>query len=266
MLSIEETNKGWNRVESSEEARSIKKRVTEKYSYGILLFTGEEEARRYLIIQNRDTEAFIYFFLAWNMEKWNDAYMVKVVRNFSRDELNRLLFYPFDILYTDLYVNHKKGTFQKQYDRAQSNYHYFHSRSDWIKICLNIQTMEIRWGFSKGRIEEDENPERCAVRELEEETGIKASQFQIHTDLHCPPLYYQNEKPFLKTVVHVQLFPGRATNEVPIVYQKFDNTIRCMSVSNEVLHARWISIEDAILFLPPTLYRILYEFHISSLV
>jgi len=234
------------------------RKKVEKHSYGILLYTEDEEERRYLLIQNRDTESFIYFFLAWNMEKWNDHYMLKVMRGFSRDELNRLLYYPFDILYTDLYVLHKKGTYQKQYDRARANYRYFHSRKDWIKLCYTITTTEIQWGFSKGRIEPDEDQHTCALRELREETGIDPHQIEIVPD---KAITYINEKTLFKINVHVTLFPAKCPMRIPIQYKTFENTIRCFSVSNEILHAKWATLEEAIFLLPPHLYRLLYEFH-----
>lgn len=240
------------------------RKTIQKYSYGILLFTGGGDDRKYLLIQNRDTESFIYFFLAWNMEKWSNHYLLKVVRGFSRDELNRLLFYPFDILYTDLYVNHEQGTFQKQYDRAKSNYQYFHGRKDWVRMCMHqhVQTTEIRWGFSKGRIEPNEEPHGCALRELSEEVSIGPENVSMNASLM--PVRYQNEKSLFKTIVNVCLFPAECQSLIPIQYQCFKNTIRCMSVSNEILHAKWVGIEEAVFLLPSHLYRILYQFHISS--
>lgn len=235
----------------------------QKYSYGVLLFTGIGPNRKYLLIQNRDTEAFIYFFLAWNMEKWTDSYFLKVVRGFSRDELNRLLFYPFEILYTDLYVNHEHGSFQKQHDRARSNYNYFHSRHDWVQMCLqNIQTTEIKWGFSKGRIEPNENPIACALRELEEEVNITPDHVLIHPKMM--PIHYTCQKTLFKTTVNVCLFPAECKTEVPIIQRFFKNTIRCISVSDEILHAKWATIEDALFLLPSHLYRLLYEFHLNT--
>lgn len=236
--------------------------MIQKYSYGILLYTGKHEDRKYLIVQNRDSEAFIYFFLAWNVERWTDHYLLKVVKGFSQDELNRLLYYPFDILYTDLYVNHVKGTFKRQYKRALHNYHYFHSRKDWVRLCCNVQTTELQWGFSKGRIENGECPYTCAIRELREEVGITEKDIVLDRDV-CP-LYYKNDKLLFHTFVNVCLFPAECETELPIVYQQFDNTIRSVSVSNEILHARWVTLEESVLLLPPPLYRLLYEFHLRD--
>ena len=241
---------------------SGKKTSIQKFSYGILLYTGNHKERRYLIVQNRDSEAFIYFFLAWNIEKWSDHYFLKVVRGFSQDELNRLLYYPFDILYTDLYVNHVKGTFKRQYRRALHNYNYFHSRKDWIALCGTANTTELKWGFSKGRIENGECPYMCALRELREEVGIQEDN--ICMDRNQPPLSYMNDKMLFNTSVNVCLFPAKCETELPIHYQKFENTIRCCSVSNEILHARWVTLEESILLLPSSLYRLLYEFHLRD--
>lgn len=238
------------------------KRIIQKYSYGVLLFTGKGEERKYLIVQNRDSESFIYFFLAWNIERWNSHYLLKVIKGFSRDELNRLLYYPFDLLYTDLYVNHIQGTFQKQYKRALFNYNYFHSQKDWVKLCQGIQTTEITWGFSKGRLENGENPYTCALRELREEVGILEKDVILQPQRN--PIYYVNEKQLFNTYVNVCLFPAECSCELWIEYQNFDNTIRCMSVSNEILHARWVSLGESFFMLPSPLYRLLYEFHLTT--
>lgn len=239
-----------------------KKATIQKHSYGVLLFTGKGDNRKYLIVQNRDSESFIYFFLAWNIERWNEHYLLKVVKGFSRDELNRLMHYPFDLIYTDLYVNHIKGTYQRQYNRAMFNYNYFHSRKDWVSICQNVPTLEIKWGFSKGRIENGEHPYECAIRELQEEVGIVENDIVLHSNMN--PITYKNEKTLFKTSVNVCLFPAECPCQLPVIYQQFENTIRCMSVSNEILHARWVSLEESFFMLPNTLYRLLYEFHIAT--
>lgn len=239
------------------------KNFTEKQSYGVLLFSsGPKDQRKYLLIQNRDSEAFIYFFLSWNMNRWTDSYLIKVLKGFSQDEINRLLFYPFELIYTDLYVNHKKGTFQKQYDRAKSNYEYFHSRKDWVQISMNLPTIEIKWGFPKGRIEPGEDPFECAIRELREETDICLTE-EVRPSNYSV-LSYMNEKTLFKTLVSVTLFPVQVMKPFPIQHKDFQNTIRCRSVSNEVLHAKWVGIQEVSLFLPPNLYRLLYEFHLRS--
>lgn len=239
------------------------KHYTEKQSFGVLLFTGKDYDRKYLLIQNRDSEAFIYFFLSWNMNRWTDQYLCKVIRGFSKDELNRLLYYPFDLLYTDLYVNHQRGTFQKQYDRAKSNYDYFHSRKDWVVLAQNCPTTEIKWGFPKGRIEPTESPFECALRELREEVDIHQDQIKFQEDQS--PVSYLNEKSLFRTIVHVTLFPAECLSPISFCYKHFENTIRCKSISNEVLHACWFSIEEALTLLPQHLSRVLYDFHLRKI-
>ena len=45
-----------------------------------------------------------------------------------------------------------------------------------------------RWGFPKGNIEKDETPERTALREISEETGLPINRLRIVSQL--PPVKY----------------------------------------------------------------------------
>ena len=83
------------------------------YSYGLILRFENE----YLLVQNRDTEAFIYFFFA-NIMKWTESYCTRVFRQFSADEKLRLLYYPFHLLYVDLYLHYNPKAYKKQYNQG----------------------------------------------------------------------------------------------------------------------------------------------------
>jgi 8-oxo-dGTP pyrophosphatase MutT (NUDIX family) len=101
------------------------------------------------------------------------------------------------------------------------------------------------------------------LRELKEEVGMDPGGVVVRTGID--PVCYKNEKPLFNTCVNVCLFSAESPKETPIIYQTFQNTIRCVSVSNEILHARWASIDDASFMLPQNLYRLLYEFHINTI-
>lgn len=57
---------------------------------------------------------------------------------------------------------------------------------------------------------------RCALRELEEETGINRSCIDMDLDSPISCIQYVNEKNLFKTVVNVTLFPAYASEEIPI--------------------------------------------------
>lgn len=52
---------------------------------------------------------------------------------------------------------------------------------DLLNVLL-VQTFCARdlWGFPKGKIEENEHPHQCAIREVDEETGYDISPFINH--------------------------------------------------------------------------------------
>lgn len=81
------------------------------------------------------------------------------------------------------------------------------------------------WGFPKGKINEDELPHNCAVREVWEETGFDISP-------------YISEDDFIETVINFQtvrlyLIPGVSTNT------KFEPRTRC-----EIKRVNWFPLVD----------------------
>lgn len=62
-----------------------------------------------------------------------------------------------------------------------------------------------RWDLPKGHIDDDETDEECALRELREETGIKAKEIELVPDFRWQTVYEVNSKRFgercQKTVV-----------------------------------------------------------------
>lgn len=236
-----------------------------KYSYGVLLHRFREQDE-WLVIQNRDHEAFIFFFLAWNIEKWSDSFAKYVFSGFSLDEKHRLLYYPFSYIYKDLYVNHQDGTFVEQYLRAERNFNYFHSRNDWKHLILRTSFLPSWWGFPKGRIEENETEWECAKREFEEEVGL-SSTILLPTEPPDTVLEYTISKRHSSIDVYTRLFFVHLdpSINVSISYQHFPQAIRSVSVSNEVLHSRWMTTDECQHSLHPVVMKQLFHFIQNSM-
>lgn len=84
------------------------------------------------------------------------------------------------------------------------------------------------WGFPKGRAEKTESAQDTAIRELEEETGLKVQRF-----LSLEPLtehYYLSDQEKNKTVSY---FPALVTG-----------VLKCQV--DEVLQAKWCDLDEAI--------------------
>lgn len=217
-----------------------------KYSYGIILKCND----KYLIVQNRDSEAFIYFFFA-NIRKWSKPQFRRLFDEFSFEEKQRLLYLPFHEVYMDLYVNHDSSKHHNKYLYANENYNYLHSNPDLISILKSSYSKHIPWIFPKGRIEKDENEVDCAVREFQEETCLT-----IDKNLVDPNRYieYKQFKQFYNFELTTRLYIVEIDKILDIKYQWFHGLIRSFSVSNEIQYATWVHDYELKHYLLGTLY------------
>jgi len=219
------------------------------YSYGILL----KHKNEYLLIQNRDTEAFIYFFFT-NISKWSESYCQKVFHHFTYDEKYRLLYYPFEYIYYDLYIFHDSSKYEKQYMIALRNYNFFKSHKWMYNLLYNTYTKyNVPWIFPKGHIEKNETEIECALREFKEETNISLDIYKDKINKNeC--LVYEHYRYFYKFTSINTLFFLEIPEKIQIKYQHFPNIIRGISISNEILHAQWIDKNELQKYIPHYIY------------
>ena len=99
-----------------------------------------------------------------------------------------------------------------------------HTRRGEIQVLLVHRPHREDWTFPKGKLEAGESHERCALREVEEETGLRC---KLRVEL--PSSSYMNGKGRLKVVRYWTMDPrnGRA------------------GPRNEVGAIRWVSVGEA---------------------
>jgi 8-oxo-dGTP pyrophosphatase MutT (NUDIX family) len=93
-----------------------------------------------------------------------------------------------------------------------------------IQVLLVHRSHREDWTFPKGKLESGESHERCALREVEEETGLRCK-----LGVELPPSSYINGKGRLKVVRYWIMDPGNDRAEP----------------RNEVDAVRWASLEEA---------------------
>lgn len=260
--------------------------VSSTTSCGIFMY--DEDREKFLVIQNRDSQAFLYFFMIRGIETWETNRLISLFDQCTHDEIQRLLFYPFPVLYLDLYLHHDPVRYHKQEKLAYTNYRYFHSRKDIQSVVMKLRGTPILWEFPKGKLEKGEKHFVGACREFKEETGIDLNIENIkdiedieniediediENGRDILKLEFMKPKPFLGHRVPVKLYgvsfkggcchhqedPGLGVRgENLLKYEFFKQGIRSYSLSNECLHGKWIGMEEADTFLPQYLSRALH--------
>ena len=99
-----------------------------------------------------------------------------------------------------------------------------HTSRGEMQILLVHRPQREDWTFPKGKLEAGESHERCALREVEEETGLRC---KLGAEL--PAISYINGKSRLKVVRYWIMDPGSSRTQP----------------RNEVDEVRWASIEEA---------------------
>ena len=245
-----------------------------KMSYGVFLFAPETET--FLVMQNRDSQAFMFFFMIRDIETWSVERLYRLLEECTHDEVQRLLYFSFHEVYYDMYLKHDPVKYQRQERLAFTNYRYFHSREDLMAMARRVRGTTIPWEFPKGRPEPGEQPLESALRELEEETGIRMDINNMDINkmdinkVASAVMTFLKPKPFLRHHVTVQLFgiavhfKNAEERDRSIRYRDFHGSIRSRSLSDECLHARWVRMEEARELLPPYLFETLARWRIEE--
>ena len=147
-----------------------KKRRSEKpysavRSYGIIAYVED----KVLLVQRKDSFGYI---TCIDNGTINQRDIAETLSTITKDEKEKLLTWNWDQLWADIGLQNRTE-YKKQCE----------ARFEWMGIRETIQSLDQRgekwrdeneWGLPKGRMSsiDNENTQRCAQRELKEETGL----------------------------------------------------------------------------------------------
>jgi 8-oxo-dGTP pyrophosphatase MutT (NUDIX family) len=170
-------------------------------SYGIILFYRKQhkientdtdtdtEEIKILMIRRKDTFGYIDF-IRGKYSPYNTEHIQNIVNEMSLNEKKQILEHSFDTLWKNMWgesanYQHKneENASAKKFDIIKNGIPSL--EKDKI-ITLNdlvnnsfTSWEETEWEFPKGRRDYDEKDLDCALREFEEETGIKKNKIKL---------------------------------------------------------------------------------------
>jgi 8-oxo-dGTP pyrophosphatase MutT (NUDIX family) len=131
---------------------------------------------QYLLIQRRDSLGYID--IMRGKYKVDDIkYISQQLHGMTREEQQQLIYEPFDTLWEKLWGPPIEGSNPYRHEKEVSRTKLLSIRSgtpnlEEIAKTVNSYWPTPEWGFPKGRREPHESEYLCALREMNEETGL----------------------------------------------------------------------------------------------
>jgi len=203
----------------------------------------QNDSIEFLLIQRKDSISYVEF-IRGKYNSYDDEYISKLLRGMTQKEQQQLLFNTFDELWNSVWgENSNIKSHKNNYDTSEKKYTYIYPRLSQLIHENPSKWIEPEWGFPKGRRNPYENDMNCAIREFQEETCLKRSEFTIIQNTH--PI---SETFFGSNQIHYchKYYIAICNNNIE-VKMNMDNP----HMIREIGAIRWCSIDDAISMIRP---------------
>lgn len=133
---------------------------------------------KFLMIRRKHSLNYVEF-IRGRYNKTDTQKIIKMFKLMSREEINLIKKFDFDILWNDLWKktsNHKM--YQKEYQKSKNLFEYL-KKTELLSKMVEIEPLynTPEWGFPKGRRNNFEKNIECAVREFYEETNMEEDNY-----------------------------------------------------------------------------------------
>lgn len=136
----------------------------------------------FLLIKRKDTLGYVEF-LRGKYEETNEEYLIKIFQTMTQEEIVRVKTLEFSQLWNELWSHRNYKQYQTEFENSKLKFlnlkNGVYLRLDTIIEKANTQYTDKEWGFPKGRRNIKETDYNCAMREFEEETGLKGEEYTI---------------------------------------------------------------------------------------
>lgn len=147
----------------------------------------------FLLIQRSSSIGFIE--IVRGKYRMNDyTYIQDQINGMTQDERNCILCNDFHMLWTRVWGSNENKNYKQDYDNSKIKFEQLHIGVEdpetgrvytWKTYMENASTAwpTPEWGFPKGRKNHYETDFDCALREFEEETGLRRNQFRVFENI-----------------------------------------------------------------------------------
>lgn len=197
----------------------------------------------FLLIQRKDSISFLEF-MRGKYSHMDEDYIAMLMKNMTKEEQQRLLRKSFDEIWQDMWGGTSSVKSHKNnYETSEKKYQLLQPRFEELIQRYPSEWEEPEWGFPKGRRNPHESDINCAIREFQEETGLKRTDFQVIQNTNCI-----TETFFGSNHVHYchKYYFAVCPSHVEVLLDKEDDTM-----IREIGNIRWFSLEDAITKIRP---------------
>jgi 8-oxo-dGTP pyrophosphatase MutT (NUDIX family) len=218
-------------------------------SFGVLAVKFVEDEPHYLLICRRDSLAYVEF-LRGKYKLDNREYIQSLLNSMTVEERGRLLTTPFDRLWETLWNGQNTRQFRNEYEVAKRTFECLKHTGDtygrllarYIEESTGTWT-EPEWGFPKGRRALHEAEKSCALREFEEESGIRRTTVHLIDGLPLVEEYVGTNGVRYKQ----SYFVGSCSTDTDAVLQTSNRVMR-----REVGAIGWFPFSEAYMKIRPT--------------
>jgi len=210
-------------------------------SFGIICYKIENNVIKYLMVQRKDSLAFMEF-IRGKYDVYDTKYIKELICYMTNEEKN-LISNDFDYIWNYAWYQNNNTNIKHtiEYLESKKKFSYLITNNilnNIFKDINNYNSQEQEWGFPKGRRKLKEANIDCAIREFCEETRISKNDIDIKNELdYFEEIFYGSNNILYKHVYYIAKINKNVKLEI-------DNT--CLDQVREIRALEWYNYDNVL--------------------
>lgn len=208
--------------------------------------TGYEGQKvQFLLIQRKDSIGYVEV-IRGKYRLDDISYLKEQIAGMTEVERGRVRTLPFETLWADMWGTNTNGKqFTNEFEQSRRRFNSLRE-SGTLETLLNEASEPYatpEWGFPKGRRNPREDNLSCAMREFNEETGLRPHQYKVIENMEpIRETFFGNNHVHYTHVYYLAFCP----KELEVTMNLSD-----IHMARETGDIRWVSLEEALSLIRP---------------